>query len=166
MYNVYLGLGSNRGNRLEQLNRAVAEIGRIAELMTVSSVYETEPVGMEHAGPFLNMAASIQTEDDPPLLLVKLKNIEKGMGRRTSARLEPRTIDIDILLYRGVAYEDHTVRVPHPMLEHRRFALDPLHEIAPTAVHPTLEKTIATLLRQCRDRHAVTRTELQTTLSH
>ena len=160
MYLVYLGLGSNLGNRLDNLAAAAAALGRIAAITSLSSVYETEPVGMD-GGPFYNMAAGIQTDDDPPLLLVKLKKIEKDLGRRHTGRLEPRTIDIDILLYRGLAYEDHTVRVPHPMLEHRRFALEPLHEIAPTAVHPTLEKTVATLLRQCRDRHAVARTEYQ-----
>jgi 2-amino-4-hydroxy-6-hydroxymethyldihydropteridine diphosphokinase len=161
MYTVYVGLGSNLGNRMENLQRAVAELGKIGSVTALSSIYETEPVGMEDAGPFLNMVTSIQTEDDPPLLLVKLKSVERKIGRRPHAHMEPRIIDLDILLYRGLAYEDHTVRVPHPMLEHRRFSLEPLNEIAPTAVHPTLEKTIATLARQCRDRHSVVRTDFQ-----
>jgi len=142
------------------LARAVDEIHAQAPVQFVSSIYETEPVGMQDAGMFYNMAVGIQTPDDPPLLLVKLKKIEKKMGRKASEHMEPRIIDIDILLYRGLAYDDHTVCVPHPMLEHRRFALEPLYEIAPTAVHPTLEKTVATLLRKCRDRHSVVRTDL------
>ncbi len=164
MYSAYLGLGSNLGNRLEILSRAVEEISKIASVNSMSSVYETEPVGMPD-GLFYNMAIGIQTPDDPPLLLVKVKSIERKLGRRHTARLEPRLIDIDILLYRGFAYDDHTVRVPHPMLEHRRFALEPLSEIAPTAVHPTMEKTVATLLRQCRDSHKVVRTDLHLQLA-
>lgn len=161
MYTVYLGLGSNLGNRLGNLSQAVDKINGLTPVQSVSSIYETEPVGMQDAGVFYNMAVGIQTTDDPPLLLVKMKQIEKKLGRKASEHMEPRIIDIDILLYRGFAYDDHTVRVPHPMLEHRRFALEPLNEIAPTAVHPILEKTVATLLRNCHDRHSVMRTDLQ-----
>ncbi|MBI1806348.1 MAG: 2-amino-4-hydroxy-6-hydroxymethyldihydropteridine diphosphokinase [Ignavibacteria bacterium] len=159
MYTVYLGLGSNLGDRLSNLSRAVEEINGVASIIDVSSIYETEPVEMDSENLFYNMVLGISTPDDPPLLLVKLKKIEKKLGRKARTHLEPRLIDIDILLYRGLAYEDHTVRVPHPALEHRRFALQPLNEIAPTAVHPILEKTIASLLRACRDRHRVVRTE-------
>lgn len=161
MYTVYLGLGSNLGDRLEHLSQAMQELSLIAEVRALSSVYETEPVGMDVADPFFNMAACIITPDDPPLLLVHLKTIEKKLGRKRHSHMQSRTIDIDILLYRGFAYDDHTVRVPHPSLQQRRFALEPLHEIAPTAIHPLLEKTIATLLRQCRDRHSCIRTDYQ-----
>jgi len=159
MYQVYLGLGSNLGDRLENLSRAIEEIRTLFAIDAVSSIYETEPVEMENSNSFLNISVAIKTENDPPLLLVQLKKIEKKFGRRANSHLEPRTIDIDILMYRGLAYDDHIVRVPHPELGHRRFALEPLCEIAPTAVHPTLEKTIASLLRNCRDRHKVMRTE-------
>jgi 2-amino-4-hydroxy-6-hydroxymethyldihydropteridine diphosphokinase len=165
MYNVYLGLGSNLGDRLENLSRAVEEIRGISNVHSISSVYETEPVDMAEGEPFLNMAIGIYTVDDPPLLLVKLKKIEKKLGRKSRLHLVPRTIDIDILLYRGLAYEDHTVRVPHCMLQYRRFALEPLNEIAPTAVHPALERTIAFILRNCHDRHSVVRTEYQFNLT-
>lgn len=159
MYNIYLGLGSNVGDRFENLARAVEEIRAIARVHSLSSIYETQPVGMETSDLFYNMALGVFSTDDPPLLLVKLKRIERKIGRRRPTHLEPRIIDIDILLYRGLAYEDHTVRVPHPALPFRRFALEPLNEIAPTAVHPVLEKTIASLLRNCHDRHSVVRTE-------
>lgn len=158
MYTVYLGLGSNLGKRLENLSRAVEAIGSVMPVVSCSSVYETEPVDMDEGDRFYNMAAGVLTPDDPPLLLVTLKSIERKLGRRLPSHGLSRVIDIDILLYRGLAYEDHTVRVPHPALPSRRFALEPLNEIAPTAVHPLLEKTIASLLRQCRDRHQVTRT--------
>lgn len=155
MYHVYLGLGSNVGTRYEHLATAVGRIAQAARLTAVSSVYETEPVGMEGADDFLNMAVGIETEDDPPLLLAKLRNIEKAMGRKPSSRAIPRIIDIDILLYRGMTYDDHMVRVPHPRLHLRRFALEPLNEIAPAALHPALEKTVSWLLRHCRDPHRV-----------
>ncbi len=158
MYRVYLGLGSNLGDRLGNLTAAVDGIGEIARVVSVSSVYESEPVGMEGVTDFLNMAVAVDTTDDPPLLLVKLKKIEKHLGRKSRGHMLPRTIDIDILLYRGMAYEDGMVKVPHPELHNRRFALEPLHEIAPTAVHTTMEKTAGWLLRNCRGSHRVVKT--------
>ena len=166
MYTVYLGLGSNLGDRFENLSRAIEELARRETVNALSSIYETEPVHMDSTNVFYNMAARVLTPDDPPLLLVKLKSIEKSIGRKLPSHGEPRLIDIDILLYRGLVYEDHTVKVPHPMLAHRRFALEPLNEIAPTAVHPAVEKTIATLLRACHDRHRVVRTDLHVTVVH
>jgi len=166
MYTVYLGLGSNSGDRAGHLSRAVEELGAVAAVDAISSIYETVPVDMESDEPFYNMAVGISTTDDPPLLLRKLKTIEKRMGRKLPSHLEPRVIDIDILLYRGLAYEDHMVRVPHPKLELRRFVLEPLNEIAPTAVHPLLEKTVAWLLRGCHDHHRVTKTEFHIDFVH
>ncbi|HLB00713.1 MAG TPA: 2-amino-4-hydroxy-6-hydroxymethyldihydropteridine diphosphokinase [Bacteroidota bacterium] len=158
MYRVYLGLGSNMGGRAENLATALSGISEICTVISVSSVYETEPLGMTGEADFLNMAAAIDTTDDPPLLLARLKKIEKRMGRKTRGRHLPRIIDIDILLYRGMAYEDNLVKVPHPELHNRRFALEPLCEIAPAAVHTTMEKTVGWLLRKCRDTHRVVNT--------
>ncbi|MBA4311704.1 MAG: 2-amino-4-hydroxy-6-hydroxymethyldihydropteridine diphosphokinase [Chlorobiaceae bacterium] len=161
MYQVYLGLGTNLGDRIDNLSRAVDEITKIGPIDAISSIYETEPVGMDGADNFLNLVLSIKTTDDPPLLLVRLKKIEKKIGGRPHHHMESRIIDIDVLLYRGLAYHDHTIQVPHPRLHLRRFALEPLNEIAPTAIHTTLEKTIATILRQCRDQHKVIKSEYQ-----
>ncbi|MBI5475181.1 MAG: 2-amino-4-hydroxy-6-hydroxymethyldihydropteridine diphosphokinase [Ignavibacteriales bacterium] len=161
MYQVFLGLGTNLGDRLENLSRAVDEITKIGPVDAISSIYETEPVGMEHGDNFLNMVLSIKTSNDPPLLLVQLKKIEKKIAGKTHHHMEPRIIDIDILMYRGLAYDDHTVNVPHPRMHLRKFVLEPLNEIAPTSVHPTLEKTTAALLRQCRDKNQVVKTDYQ-----
>lgn len=156
MYHVYLSLGSNIGDRHSHLSRALEEIASIATIAEVSSIFESEPVGMlDDAGIFYNMAVGIRTSDDPPLLMVHLKKIEKKLGRKNATHLLSRIIDIDIALYRGLAYEDHTVTVPHPALQYRRFVLEPLCEIAPMAVHPVLEKTMATLLRNCHDKHSL-----------
>lgn len=164
MYQVFLGLGSNLGARLENLSRAVEEIKTIANVDAISSIYETEPVGMDSGILFYNMVVGIHTPNDPPLLLTQLRKIERKLGRKHSVQYEPRTIDIDILLYKGLAYEDHTVTVPHPGIQHRRFVLEPLCEIAPTAIHPSLEKTIASLLRSCNDTHRVIKTDIQVNL--
>jgi 2-amino-4-hydroxy-6-hydroxymethyldihydropteridine diphosphokinase len=149
-------LGSNVAPRADHLTAALERIGAVARVTAASSIYETEPVGMEGAEDFLNMAVEIETDDDPPLLLAKLRAIEKALGRRPASHLAPRTIDIDILLYRGMSYADHMVTVPHPELHRRRFALEPLNEIAPATLHPTMERTVAWLLRNCRDAHRVT----------
>ncbi|MDI6767621.1 MAG: 2-amino-4-hydroxy-6-hydroxymethyldihydropteridine diphosphokinase [Bacteroidota bacterium] len=164
MYQVFLGLGSNLGDRLENLSRAVEEIKAITIVDAISSIYETKPIDMDSENLFYNMVVGIHTPDDPPLLLTQLRKIERKLGRKHSIHKEPRTIDIDILLYKGLAYEDHTVKVPHPGLEHRRFVLEPFCEIAPTAIHPNLEKTIASLLRNCSDVHSVMKTDIQLNL--
>ena len=158
MFRVYLGLGSNIGDRLGNLNRAIGPIGSLGRILAVSSVYETDPVGMESEQAFYNIALCFDTLLYPGELLKELKKIEKNLGRKSFRALDDREIDIDILLYRGYAYEDRTVKVPHPMLEHRRFALEPLDEIAPTAIHPILGRTVASLLRQCSDPNRVVRT--------
>ena len=158
MYRVYLGMGSNIGDRLKFLTQAVEEISAIAIIHSISSVYEADPVGMASEQLFYNLALSIDTHDRPPELLKKLKHIERKLGRRRSSHLRDREIDIDILLYRGWSYDDESVTVPHPHLMQRRFVLEPLNEIEPIAIHPVFGQTIATLLRHCRDHSTVVRT--------
>lgn len=159
MYQVFLGLGSNIGDRLRYLTGAIEEITKISELCLLSSIYETSPVGMDSTNVFFNMVVEIGTPYYPPQLLDRLQEIENKLGRKSKNLRDDREIDIDILLYHGMSYEDGVVIVPHPGLQYRRFALEPFCEIAPTAVHPVLCKTIASLLRQCRDTHSVRRTE-------
>jgi 2-amino-4-hydroxy-6-hydroxymethyldihydropteridine diphosphokinase len=160
MYRVFLGLGSNVGNRLGFLNRAVAEINDLAHIRAASFVYETDPVGIASEHLFLNMVIDLETSLRPPELFPPLKAIERKLGRRPGSHMMDREIDIDILLYDGFSYSDEIVRVPHPQLEHRRFVLEPFKELAPFIVHPTRNQTIASLLRTCRDRSRVVRTEL------
>jgi 2-amino-4-hydroxy-6-hydroxymethyldihydropteridine diphosphokinase len=161
MYRVFLGLGSNLGDRLEYLSRAVEEINTFAPIQSISSVYETEPVGMDTENRFYNLVVEVETGLQPARLLRRLRSIEKKLGRRGRTHMMDREIDIDILLYDGIAYEDAIVRVPHPQLDQRRFVLEPLREIAPLVVHPLRNQTIASLLRLCRDTAVVTRTDLR-----
>jgi 2-amino-4-hydroxy-6-hydroxymethyldihydropteridine diphosphokinase len=161
MVRVFLGLGSNLGDRAAFLKEALREISELAPVVASSPVYETEPVGMESENRFYNMVVEIETSLRPPELLRKLKAIERKAGRRHATHLLDREIDIDILLYEGIEYADETVRVPHPQLEHRRFALEPFRDIAPLVVHPVRNQTIASLLRLCRDSSHVVRTGIE-----
>lgn len=161
MARVFLGLGSNLGDRARYLWESLREINDIAPVVSCSPVYETDPVGMESEHRFYNMVVEVATEFRPPELLRHLKAIEKKLGRRRGSHLLDREIDIDILLVEGIEYNDETVRVPHPQLEHRRFVLEPFRDIAPLVVHPGLNETIASLLRHCRDAGRVERTGIE-----
>lgn len=153
VYSVFLGLGSNIGARQVFLNRAVAEIKRIRDTKVVwaSSIYETEPVGKTDQPKFLNAALEIESTLGPSDLVKELQAAEAIVGRTKTERWGPREIDIDILIYDGVVYADDTVQVPHPELEHRRFALVPLREIAPELVHPGNGMTINELAAACTE---------------
>lgn len=158
MFLVYLGLGSNIGDRFSFLSKAVKELEKIVVVKSISSVYETEPWGAENQNRYLNVALEIETGLYPLELLEKLQLTESKLGRKKLSHMEPRTMDIDILLYHGWSFENNLLSIPHPELERRRFVLEPLSEIAPMAVHPILGKTMISLLRHCRDRNLVMRT--------
>jgi len=160
MAQVFLGLGSNIGNRLWYLKRAIEAICKIeqAKAVGISSVYETEPVGYKEQNKFLNLVIELDTQIEPIELLVILQQIEYALGRCKRERWGPREIDIDILLYGEMIVRTSSLTIPHPELEHRRFVLIPLSEIAPGAIHPVHKKTIAELLQQCPDSSGVVKT--------
>jgi 2-amino-4-hydroxy-6-hydroxymethyldihydropteridine diphosphokinase len=146
-------MGSNIGDRSGYLNRAAARLRQLEDLSVVwfSPVYESDPVGNEDQPPFLNAVGEIDTGLTPPDLLARLKAIELDLGRTPSDRWGPREIDLDILLYDGLVYDQDGVQVPHPRLEERRFALVPFRDIAPDVVHPISGVTIEELARGCRE---------------
>lgn len=158
MFRVYLGLGSNVGDRLNNLKKAIGELEKVVKILNISSVYETEPWGVQNQERFYNSVVEVETELYPIELLEKLQQIELKLGRKKYTHMQARTIDIDILLYHGWSYETNKLAVPHPELERRRFVLEPISEIAPLAVHPILGKTMISLLRHCRDKSVVMRT--------
>ena len=154
---AYIGLGSNLGDRKSTLRKAIALLERAGRVTAVSSLYCTEPVGFPEQGEFLNAVAAIETNLPPRELLAACHLIEDELGRRRGMRWGPRTIDLDILLYgdQTVHDRDPVLIVPHPRMAERRFALAPLAEIAPQAVHPALGRTAAQLLAELRDEHRV-----------
>lgn len=142
---VYLGLGSNLGDREANLRRALELLGSKVKVLAVSSIYETEPVGFLSQPRFLNAVCRVETAMRPEELLLFVKSIEKGMGRKQSFRNAPREIDIDILLYGDEVMETPELVVPHPGLARRAFVLVPLVEIGPQVLHPVLRRTAAEL---------------------
>jgi 2-amino-4-hydroxy-6-hydroxymethyldihydropteridine diphosphokinase len=160
MFRVFLGLGSNIGDRVQYLTKAISMIEQIGTIEQISSVFETEPVGMSDANSFYNLKVELSTEKQPRLLLKSLKEIETNLGRSSSSHMKPREIDIDILLVDGYIYKDEYLEIPHAELANRRFVLEPLNEIAPYVVHPVLHQTVSTLLTHCTDNHTVKRIEI------
>ncbi len=128
-----VGLGSNVGDRLGHLRRAVEALGSLGEVEAVSSLYETEPVGGPDQGPFLNAVVILDTALEPPELLAALHRIEADAGRVRDVRWGPRTLDLDLLVVEGRVVEDDDLRIPHPRAAERRFVLAPLVEVWPEA---------------------------------
>jgi 2-amino-4-hydroxy-6-hydroxymethyldihydropteridine diphosphokinase len=136
---AYVGLGSNLGDRDRMLRRAIALLEQTPgiELVAVSTVRETAPVGLREQPQFLNAAVALDTGLDPRALLERLLAIESQLGRtRDGPRFGPRTIDLDLLLYGDAVVDEPGLTVPHPRLHERRFALEPLAEVAPGLVVP------------------------------
>ncbi len=145
---VFLGLGSNLGDRDAHLNDAIAALDVIDSIgiTAQSSVLETEPVGNEDQGAFLNVVVEIETTLSPQQLMRTCLEIEMQQGRVRDKKWGPRTIDIDILFFSDQLIQEDGLHVPHPEVENRSFALIPLAEIAPTMVHPALGLTAEAML--------------------
>ena len=139
MTRAYVGLGANLGDRLATLRRAVELLRATPDIDVagVSAFRETAPVGFTDQPDFLNGAVALDTELAPRALLQRLLEVERGLGRtRTAPRFGPRTIDLDLLLYGDVELDEPGLTVPHPRLQERRFALEPLVELEPALVVP------------------------------
>ena len=142
---VYLGLGSNLGDRQANLARALKLLGERLHIELVSSLYETEPVDYTEQPLFLNAICRAQTELGPMQLLSLVKGIEASLGRVPSFPNAPRPIDIDIIFYGDRVMETPDLTIPHPRLEERAFVLIPLLEVAPDLRHPVSDTHIRDL---------------------
>lgn len=152
MNKVYLLIGGNMGNRIEQLQRAVDLIGqRTGQVAGLSALYETAAWGKTDQPSFLNQALLLYTRLEPLPLLKALLSIELEMGRERLEKNGPRTIDIDIIFYNDAIIDEPGLVVPHPAMAQRRFVLAPLAELAPNLQHPQLKQTMRQLLEACTD---------------
>ncbi len=152
---VYLLLGSNLGDRIDNLLRARNSIQGFSSIITTSSLYQTQAWGNTQQPDFLNQIIEISYKKSPHELLVDVLSIENKMGRLRSEKWGPRTMDIDILFFGQLVVTDKNLKIPHPEIAKRRFTLLPLVEIAPEFIHPVSGKTSKQMLADCTDHSAV-----------
>lgn len=156
MVTAYIGLGSNLGNRRENLLQAWSRLGeiRVVELLVLSSPYRTEPVGMESTNWFINAVGSLKTSLEPGELLREMLAIEAGLGRKRGLEGKPedRSVDLDLLYWDDRVCDDPKVILPHPGVANRLFVLFPLAEIGPEVMHPVFKKTSLEMLKECKAR--------------
>jgi 2-amino-4-hydroxy-6-hydroxymethyldihydropteridine diphosphokinase len=144
---VYLSLGSNLGDRAQNLQTAIDALhGSDMQILRISSVYETAAVDYLSQPDFLNCVVEVETSLMPVRLLLRIGKIERELGRKRDIPKGPRTIDIDILLYGRSVVETARLQIPHPRMDARRFVLEPLVELAPDFRHPVHRRTIRELL--------------------
>ena len=152
---VYLGLGSNLGERKTNLKRALCYLSERMRLEQISSIYDTEPVGDINQPCFLNMVCQIMTTLSPEILLFAVKGIESKMGRLPNTSGKPRIIDIDILFYGDRVVNTPELIIPHPRLAERAFVLAPLAELNPNLLHPVKKLSVQAMLDEVEGKSGV-----------
>jgi 2-amino-4-hydroxy-6-hydroxymethyldihydropteridine diphosphokinase len=148
--NIYLGLGSNLGERERFLQNAIDQFKKSdkIELLKVSALYETEPVGFTGQNKYLNLVAEIRSSLEPNDLLTHLEEIESGIGKKAEFKNGPREIDIDILFYAYEVFQSNRLTIPHPGLTRREFALRPLLDLNPDLTEPTTKTPYSVYLKR------------------
>ncbi len=150
-HRVYLGLGSNLGDRKSFLNSAISALAPTVQVTRRSPIYETKPWGFSDQDDFLNLVVETETELGPKQLLLLLKGIEIKLGRQARFRNGPREIDIDILLYDELELDEPGLRIPHPHMQERAFVMAPLADLTPDLAIPGTGKTVAEFLANLDD---------------
>ena len=147
---AYIGIGSNVENRLSYIRQALDCLSdeECTSVAQVSSIYETQPVGVEEQDWFLNGVVKVETDLLPQGLLATLQDIELKLGRQPGERWGPREIDLDILIYDRFCINSPKLTIPHPEMHQRRFVLEPFAEIAPDVIHPIFQERIDALRRR------------------
>jgi 2-amino-4-hydroxy-6-hydroxymethyldihydropteridine diphosphokinase len=159
---ICFSLGSNLGDRFWYIQKALAAFGEVfGEPSLTSSVYETEAWGVDNHPSYLNAVVCFQTLIPPEEVLSHILAIERKYGReRKKGKIEPRTIDIDILFYDDLILQKENLTIPHPLLKYRKFVLLPLAEIMGDFIHPEYGKSIRELLDTCEDVSGISKTAL------
>jgi len=158
---IFLGLGSNDGNREDNIRRALVLLGnddRI-EIMAVSSLYETRPLGDSNQPDFINCVVRIKTDYSPQEIFTIAKSIEITLGREPHTHMLPRPMDVDILLYDNIDLDLLDLRIPHSRLTERRFVLEPLLEIDRDVIHPITSRPLAESLEEVKSQKVIKRTD-------
>ena len=146
---VYIGIGTNLGNRQKNCSRAIELLEKRGIFVKkMSSMHETEPWGVTDQPQFINVALEVETELEPYHLLRTLKDIEREIGRGETFKWGPRIIDLDILLFDDLVLREPSLQIPHPLMQERDFVLKPLCDIAPEKIHPLLRVRICDLLKK------------------
>lgn len=150
---IYLGLGSNIGDKIKYINSAVEAISKLKDTKVIrsSSIYKTEPWGIKSQDEFLNSVLEIESGLNPEELLFELKRIENVLGRKNRVKWHKREIDIDVLFYNNVVLKNDNINIPHPEIQNRKFVLIPLCELNPGFIHPVLNETMECLLSNSKD---------------
>jgi len=153
MTTVYIGIGSNLGDKLNNCRKAIDLTGRIPDTRVTaqSRFYRTEPVGVEGQDWYVNGVMSLWSGLSAQDLMKKLLDIERIMGREREKKWDSRTIDLDILLYGQEVIKEKYLTVPHPLMHLRRFVLEPMVQLSPDLIHPVLGKSMAGLLEDFRE---------------
>ena len=146
---IYLSLGTNIGNRADNLKQAISSLPPQMTVKAKSKAYETPPWGYTEQDNFLNQVVMVTTYLEPDPLLKHIKRLEVALGRKATFRHGPRLIDIDILFYDDLILDTPPLIIPHPHLHERGFVLLPMMDIAPDFVHPVLKKKIRELIGSC-----------------
>jgi len=155
---VFLSLGSNLGDRVANVHKALEQLPGVGvEVTRISSFYKTEPVDFRPQAWFVNCVAEAETRLMPMQLLNAVKTVERALGRRSGVAKRPRAIDIDILLYESVTVRSAALTIPHPRMAERRFVLLPLRELAGTVRHPVTKRTVHEMLADAGDTSQVVR---------
>ena len=158
MEKIFLALGSNIGNRQENINQAIRFLSKEITDIKQAPIYESKAVGYENQPDFLNTVISGYTDLSPEELLNFVKKVEKQTGRIKRFRWGPREIDIDILFYGNIVVEKDNLIIPHPRIQERDFVLKPLCDLEPEFLHPVLKKTVLELLNNLKEKSIIRET--------
>ena len=156
---VFIGIGANIGSVHENFAKALKSIRKCTRVVAVSSLYESNPVGPQDQPKFTNAVIKVETELAPFELLDRLKEIEREIGRKKTKRWGPRVIDLDIIFYGDLVISTDSLVIPHPRAHERRFVLEPLLEIEPTAWHPAKNMAVKDICSKLGDSQTISKTD-------